>query len=162
MFKKLLIILTILLTSTAWCEAQTFKMTVSTVNTAIGSYAVSHFVTDNYTGAVTLNTQVVHIKNVLIDGSSDITQLKVQSHSTQTNSSFEIENSSGTDILTVDSGGNVYTPAYFQSVSGYYCSLNYGIFATKNFYTSNTSGGSPTSLNTVVIKGGIITGWTIQ
>jgi len=43
-----------------------------------------------------------------IDGTSDETQLKVQGHSTQNTNIVEIEDSGGTDLVTVDNGGNIY------------------------------------------------------
>lgn len=45
--------------------------------------------------------------STVIDGSSDAIQLRVQGHSTQTNSIFVVEKSDGTDLVTVDNSGNV-------------------------------------------------------
>lgn len=53
----------------------------------------------NITGGYTVTTAST------VDGSADEVQLKVQGHSTQTSNILEIENSAGTDLLTVDGSG---------------------------------------------------------
>jgi hypothetical protein len=43
--------------------------------------------------------------NVLVDGQADAVQLTVQGYTTQTNAAFVVENSSGTDLVTVSNTG---------------------------------------------------------
>ncbi len=44
---------------------------------------------------------------LVVDGSSDTIQMRVQGHSTQTNDILVVENSAGTDLMTVDNSGNL-------------------------------------------------------
>lgn len=46
---------------------------------------------------------------LFVDGDANEIQLQVQQHSTQTADSLVVENSSGTDLFTVDSAGNLYS-----------------------------------------------------
>lgn len=57
-------------------------------------------------GAVSSGTGAITITdNVLVDGAADAEQLVVQGYTTQTNSSLVVEQSDGTDVLTVANDG---------------------------------------------------------
>jgi len=56
---------------------------------------------------------------LLIDGSADAIQLKVQAHSTQNANILEIEDSGGTDLVTIDPSGNVYGQGFQVPDGGY-------------------------------------------
>lgn len=45
---------------------------------------------------------------ILVNGSSDVNQLTVQGHTTQTNNLLVLEQSNGTDVLTVTNAGNLF------------------------------------------------------
>lgn len=92
-------------------------------------------------------------KGEMIDGSSDITQLKVQSHSTQTTNPFEIENSAGTDLVTVSNAGLLTTQTLTTVTSASIPRLSN--LTTNGFV--KTSGGIGTlsiDTNTYIISGG--------
>jgi len=61
-----------------------------------------------------------------IDGTADEIQLKVQGHSTQNTNIFEVEDSAGVDLVTVDNGGNVYGQG-FQVPDGGYVGYSGGV-----------------------------------
>jgi len=56
---------------------------------------------------------------LVIDGSADAIQLKVQAHSTQNANILEIEDSGGTDLVTIDPSGNVYGQGFQVPDGGY-------------------------------------------
>ena len=60
----------------------------------------------------------VHGK-AIIDGKADSIQLTVQGNATQTSDLLVLEQSDGTDVLTVDNGGNMDSVGYVNAVNGF-------------------------------------------
>jgi len=97
---------------------------------------VNMFYLDAGNNAVTFGS-TTELAKVGIDGNADETQFKVQAHSSQTANIMEVENSAGTDLMTVDPSGNVYTPATFQGAAGFDCG-DAGGFSGMKFNASVT------------------------
>jgi len=72
---------------------------------------------------------------LLIDGTADVIQLKVQGHSTQNANVFEVEDSDGVDVFTVDSGGNAFAKTGFYLVDG--AKAYYGTGNDGEIYSSS-------------------------
>ena len=64
------------------------------------------------------NSALTISDNVLIDGAADAVQLTIQGHSTQTSGLLVVENSAGTDQLTVSNAGVIVATGAIQGSDG--------------------------------------------
>ena len=89
------------------------------------------------------------LNNWMVDGGSDVVQLTVQGHSTQTTLPFVVENSAGTDVFTVSNAGEVdaagdilITAGDFIGVSSTTARVKFGGIASAVEVIGNWSNGA--------------------
>lgn len=89
--------------------------------------------------------------NVLIDGAADAEQLVVQGNATQTNSPLVVEQSDGTNVLTVSNAGNVDAAGTLQYGANNLYPVGYSASGQQLVY------GTATITGTAVIAHGLTT-----
>jgi hypothetical protein len=85
---------------------------------------------------------------ITVDGSSDEVQLRVQGHSTQTANILEVENSAGTDLLTVSTSGLSVVGAISSC-----CSITSASATIDSITTDAINAGTPTTTTAVLNVG---------
>lgn len=72
----------------------------------------------DFDGAISSSSFAITMTdNVIIDGQEDAIQLTVQGYSTQTSSPFVIEQSDGTDVVTVSNAGAIVASSYISTTN---------------------------------------------
>lgn len=89
--------------------AYTFSDATSVIGGVTASNLVDKSATESISGAWT------HIVPLVVDGTTDAVQLKVQAHSTQTANVVEFEQSDGTNILKISNAGVLETLSHLQT-----------------------------------------------
>lgn len=79
----------------------------SKLNTAMASVETDATLTGDGNVGTALSVDFSAATPITVDGTADVVQCTIQGHSTQTADIFIVENSAGTDLLTVDNSGNV-------------------------------------------------------
>lgn len=79
-----------------------------TINEAnIDHDALNNYVANEHIDWTAAGSNFSTTGTLVVDGSTDTIQMRVQGHSTQTNEILVVENSAGTDLFTVNNSGNL-------------------------------------------------------
>ena len=117
-------------------------------------------------GALNPGTLAAGVQSVgggkTIDGATDVVQLRVQGHSTQTTNILEIETSAAADLVTVNNSGQIMALAGFISANGN-TTVNSDANTTLDLNSSDVQVMTPTADRTYTLPTtGILAGRTFK